>query len=293
MLSILIPIYNWDVRKLVQDLHRQGEELSTPFEILALDDHSDPHFHIQHQALNLPYLRYERLSENIGRSAIRNRLAREARYAYLLFMDCDSGVPRNDFLEKYHRALAPDTVLCGGRIYADRPPADPALRLHWWVGKSREQKTAAERNRFPHRSFMTNNYLIPRKIQLTFPFEEALRQYGHEDTLFGMQLSGAGVAVRHLDNPLEHLGLEPTDEFLRKSRQAIRNLVFLQKKYPALNTKLLDTARRLEKFGLDRLFLRLYRRKREQWEKQLHRRQPALALFDLWKLGVLLAEKRA
>ncbi|MBK9490088.1 MAG: hypothetical protein IPO07_15930 [Haliscomenobacter sp.] len=38
MLSILIPIYNYDVRHLVGELQRQAEELSLTYEICLLDD---------------------------------------------------------------------------------------------------------------------------------------------------------------------------------------------------------------------------------------------------------------
>ena len=37
-LSILIPVYNADVSKLVHDLHRQALLLDCPFEIVLADD---------------------------------------------------------------------------------------------------------------------------------------------------------------------------------------------------------------------------------------------------------------
>ncbi len=40
MLSILIPVYNFDVRKLVHQLHEQGLLLEIPFEIICVDDAS-------------------------------------------------------------------------------------------------------------------------------------------------------------------------------------------------------------------------------------------------------------
>ncbi|RME04221.1 MAG: glycosyltransferase family 2 protein, partial [Bacteroidetes bacterium] len=41
MLSILIPIYNFNVVELVMELHRQATELDEPVEILAFDDGSE------------------------------------------------------------------------------------------------------------------------------------------------------------------------------------------------------------------------------------------------------------
>ena len=42
MLSILIPIYNFDVQELVQKLHQQASLLAIAFEIVCVDDGSQP-----------------------------------------------------------------------------------------------------------------------------------------------------------------------------------------------------------------------------------------------------------
>ena len=41
MLSILIPVYNYNAVDLVQKLHEQASQAGIPFEILLLDDNSD------------------------------------------------------------------------------------------------------------------------------------------------------------------------------------------------------------------------------------------------------------
>ena len=41
MLSILIPIYNFDITQLVKDLHEQAKSLEKSFEIILIDDASD------------------------------------------------------------------------------------------------------------------------------------------------------------------------------------------------------------------------------------------------------------
>ena len=51
----------------------------------------------------------------------------------------------------------------------------------------------------------------------------AVKGYGHEDTLFAMELKRHGFAVTHIDNPLEHIGIEPVEEFLRKSANGVTN----------------------------------------------------------------------
>src|SRR5436190_1486313 len=101
-LSILIPVYNYDVTQLVTDLLKQGRALSQRFEICIYDDCSEERYRVKHRDLNhFPEIRYVELRQNIGRSALRNRLAKDANYEYLLFLDNDSALPDNQFLKRY------------------------------------------------------------------------------------------------------------------------------------------------------------------------------------------------
>ncbi|GAB5550611.1 MAG: hypothetical protein Sapg2KO_02020 [Saprospiraceae bacterium] len=289
MLSILLPIYNFDVRPLVQELWEQGRSLSVPFEIVALDDGSASDFKALHQDLDTKAeIRYQELPENLGRSAIRNELARMARYEFLLYIDCDSKVVRMDYLQYYIDHLHENALLYGGRTYQESAPSDPDLHLHWAFGTAREVTSPYQRRQRPYHGFMTNNFVVPKSIQKQFPFEEKLRQYGHEDTLFGLQLSKAKVPIIHLDNALEHIGLETAEIFLEKSRQAIHNLAYLAKNYPEIDTRLLAMARRMQKVKMGGFYAWFHRKMAASWEEKLTSRQPDLRLFDLWKLGLFL-----
>ena len=196
-------------------------------------------------------------------------------------MDCDSKVVKKDYIDTYLKKIVPNTVLYGGRTYQNTPPKEQQHRLHWFVGKAREEKRASERQKQAWHSFMTNNYLIPKEPQLAFPFEERLNEYGHEDTLFGLQLEKADHNITHLDNPLEHIGLEDGRTFLGKSEKAIKNLVFLAQEYPEMETKLWKTAMRFRALKLDRVMLNYFRKRREKWEKKLLKPVPDLSLFDV------------
>ena len=100
MLSILIPVYNYDCSELVAALDKQAVRLNINYEILVADDASEESFRQRNRVINeRPNCRYIELSENVGRSRIRNILASEAQYGYLLFMDCDGVVVRDDFLK--------------------------------------------------------------------------------------------------------------------------------------------------------------------------------------------------
>ena len=242
LLSILIPVYNYNVTHLVTELHRQAEELGELYEICLLDDGSDEKFKaINGFLIQKTNVHYVELPQNIGRAAIRNRLVEMAQYDYLLYMDCDSGVVMPHYLETYVTALHPQRLLYGGRTYLPKPPSDPQYLLHWHYGRQREQQDFLERQKNPYHSFMTNNFLIPKSIFSSITFDESLRTYGHEDTLFGMELAKKNIEIQHLNNPLLHLGLESTAVFLSKTKMAVHNLAQLQQRGKRVETRLTQT----------------------------------------------------
>ncbi len=290
--SILIPIYNFDVRPLVNDLHGQCEAAGIGYEILCLDDGSTPDFKQKNKEIwKRPNVIYREMPQNLGRSAIRNALGKAARFEFLLFMDCDSRVVSPLFIQDYLYHAAPDYLLYGGRCYADQPPADSALLFHWYYGRQREQSTAAARSRSPYHSFMTNNFLVPKAIFLDIQFDETLLQYGHEDTLFGMELAVRQVPILHIDNPLEHIGLESVSSFLRKTEQGIENLVQLNRAGKRIETKLLKTQASVEKWGLALPIKWAFSIFKTLMVRQLNSVKPRLWLFDFYKLGMILVKR--
>ncbi|MEM6320956.1 MAG: glycosyltransferase family A protein, partial [Bacteroidota bacterium] len=101
MISILIPVYNFDVTQLVSDLQKQANQLTIPIEILVFDDGSTADFKQKNRSIQTyPIVNYKELLHNLGRSAIRNALTKVANFPYLLFMDGDSKVVRVDYLKK-------------------------------------------------------------------------------------------------------------------------------------------------------------------------------------------------
>ncbi|AEE53782.1 glycosyltransferase family 2 protein [Haliscomenobacter hydrossis] len=295
MLSILIPIYNYDVRHLVGELHRQAEELNLTYEICLLDDASSLVFQQRNRELaQKTNVRYEELSQNIGRSAIRNRLVTIARYDYLLFMDCDSGVVMPHYLQTYLQHLQPNRLLYGGRTYLPKPPSDRNYLLHWHYGRQREQQDFASRQIEPYHSFMTNNFLIPSQVFASITFNEQIRTYGHEDTLFGMELAKKGVEILHLNNPLLHLGLETNLVFLQKTEMAVLNLARLHREKQPVHTRLSKIYHTLNKWGLTLPVGFLLRPMRSLFVAELTRRaRPNLRYLDLYKLSFFIDAMRA
>lgn len=285
MLSILIPVYCFDVRPLVRALWQQAQDLEIPWEICLLDDASPTTWQSKNRALqDLPGVNYAERPVNSGRAQMRNALAADARHDYLLFMDCDSAVPDTHYLARYCKALQANTVLCGGRIYKDAP--DRAVeQLHWWYGSQREVRSASQRQQRPYEGFMTNNYVVPRTVATQIPFEAKLQHYGHEDTLFGLELQRRQIPIRHLDNPLLHIGLEEASSWLEKQQQAIQNLFWLHQQHPDLQTRALRLWSWLHRSGLLKATYRYLQKGAASWEKRLlEQEQPSLIWLDLLKI---------
>lgn len=297
MLSILIPVYNFDVRNLVNQLVEQCRTASIPFEIILLDDGSTAPFRQVNQVLGkLHDVIYEELPLNVGRAKIRNLLLEKARYDSLLFIDCDSALPDDQFISRYQPFIGSNLIIYGGRVYEEEPPADPELFLHWYYGTCREVIPVAERLKAPNQSFMTNNFLIHKSVFGLLRFNEIIRGYGHEDTLFGFELKKNNLIITHIDNPVIHIGLETAGELLRKSKNSIRNLRRIlndngEHTAMAEDISLLHSYLRVKKLQMDGLIRRLFKRFEQAIEHNLESKNPRLFLFDLYKLGYICSIK--
>jgi len=294
MLSICIPVYNYDVGSLVGDLHFQALNAGFPFEIILMDDASEIFYRNTNQAIDLEFVRYIQLQENIGRAKIRNRLAEEAKYPILLFMDCDSAISSPSYIENYSVFFNSPTVCCGGRIYENIKPEDSTY-LRWKYGTERECASALERRKNPNAGFQTNNFLIHKSIFEKVKFNEGLSGYGHEDTLFGLELLKQEIKIIHIDNPLIHLGLENASDFLEKTENGIKNLyrieLLLRENYPVYinHSRLMRTKLFLQKFHLLGIVAILFSLLRKKMKNNLLSKKPSLKIFDLYRLGLLSA----
>ncbi|MBN2767036.1 MAG: glycosyltransferase family 2 protein [Paludibacteraceae bacterium] len=284
MLSILVPIYNHNVTQLISDLHRQATDQFIDFEIIAFEDgsvmHSDQNKAIC-KKLNCRHIASEK---NIGRSASRNLLAREARFEHLLFMDCDAAVCTEHFIEKYLAFCHEECIVIGGTAYdPDEQNPDYSLRLKY--GRQREARTAAERSK---NNFATFNFLISKNIFSKVKFDESIRGYGHEDMLFGHQLKQLGYEFIQIENPLIHTGLDENKVFIRKTEEATQNLfiLFNTNQFPFLSQEsaLLRKYLSLKKHGLHKLFASLYPFASRLLKRNLYGAKPSLILFDFYKL---------
>jgi hypothetical protein len=159
-----------------------------------------------------------------------------------------------------------------------------------------EEKSAVIRNTKPNAQFSTFNFLIARKLFLSIRFNELLKNYGHEDTIFGLELKEKGVNIFHIDNPLYHLGIDTNKVYLQKTRQGVQNLKILLDKYPNHqelidNLRLLRYYNLLEKTYTTLFFFGLYSFTKHLMLLNFNSRRPSLTLFNLYKLGYLCGLK--
>jgi glycosyltransferase involved in cell wall biosynthesis len=227
MITICIPIYNFNVTPLINELSQQAKRVNVPYEIILIDDCSSEEFkQINEQACKKEV--YIQLDKNIGRAKIRNLFLKYAKYDNLLFLDCDALIISKDFVSKYIESIRQNkySIICGGRIYDNTRPGRNQM-LRWKYGIKKESQPYNIRILSPNKSFMTNNFLINRKIFEQIQFDERITEYGHEDTLFGYMLKKKGIGITHIDNPVLNGDIENNAEYLGKTEKGIINLIYI------------------------------------------------------------------
>ena len=290
-ISLLIPVYDYDIVALVHSMKSALGKVPEFCEILIGDDGSSAEFREKYRSLKGDGVKVISSEKNIGRAAIRNRLALKAKGDFLLFIDADVMLPgtAEAYILKWLPFLTVSSVLCGGTLYHDSAPGDPDKLLRWKYGKSKEQLKAAERNKHPHASFSTFNVLIDKSVFSKIRFNEELKQYGHEDTLMGYQLKKAGIDIFHIDNGLMHEGLESNKDFLNKTKLGIENLsklfdIVTDKKAFSETVRILRVYNRLRFLKLTRILAGIFIRYRDRMEIRLDSSNISLRLFGFYKI---------
>lgn len=293
MLSILIPVYNQDVRQLVADLSAQAIASPEKVELVVLDDASDAGICcINREVACLPGVSYKELHRNHGRSKIRNKLAELAMYDYLLFLDCDAKVDNPSFVRNYLKCCRGEVVVCGGTSYDNDNPDGRERLLRWYYGHKRESRSAHQRSLNPNGSFSSFNFLVSRPLFNKVKFEYNISGYGYEDTVFCYNIKKHGVEVKHIDNPLIHIGIDSNKVFLNKAFNSVENLHLLSqdkelKRGLQQEIKLLWCYKTIKNIGLVPLFRLGYRVTHTSIEKYLVAKGTNLFYYDMLRLGYL------
>ena len=281
-LSILIPTFNDPCSTLVGNLQQQAEELGISYEILVADDGSTQQNVLEeNRSINaLPHCQLIERRVNAGRAAIRNFLAQQARYAWLLFIDSDMVVCRNDYLRKY--ASCEETPIVDGGVVIGTAISGNLRSMYEKAAESKH--TYEERQQSPYRDFHTANFMIQRALMIEHPFDERFRNYGYEDVLFGKAMEQAGVPILHIDNPMSFEIFEENEHFVSKTEEGLRTLYQFRHELKGYS-RLLDRAQTLPRTPIrwwHQLFGAMERR-------HLTGRHPSLWVFKIYKIGYFLS----
>lgn len=299
MISILIPVKDFDIVALVESMKTGLKNLPQYGEILIGDDGSSTEFRDKYLALSGENVRVIVSEKNIGRAAIRNRLISEAKGDQMLIIDADAMVPATSdaYLQAWLPFIGRASVVSGGILYREAPPSDPDKLLRWSYGRNREQKKAADRNKDPYGTFTTFNVFIDKSVFSKLRFNEELKHYGHEDTLFGYQLKKAGIKILHIDNGLLHEGLETNMDFLGKTCLSIENLsklydIVTDKRTFSDSVRMLRLYRILGLFGITIILAEFYLRYKDRMERRLDSPPVSLRLFNLYRISMFCAFRK-
>jgi len=287
MLSVLIPTYNYNVYPLVKEVHKQLIKSGVNFEIRVYDDASTKIFEQNNLLTELSNVIFKQEKNNLGRTSLRQKIANEAIYKHLLFMDADVFPNDRFFISKILKKIenTQADVYFGGIIVPNNPP-QPNRMLRWKFGKERESKPVSERNKDPYRSFICGSLVIKKNVFLEIikPLAK-LKKYGL-DTYFSYLLKQKNYTIHHYHNPVTHLGFETNEEFLQKTKQAVETYHFLVKEKFLTKDyiRLTNTGEKIKVFLP--LFVRkmLYKMSVPILNKNILSDNPSLFLFDFYKL---------
>ena len=290
MLSILIPTYNYNIETLVAELHAQSTDCAIDFEILCYDDCSTKlDLVAANKSINsLENTTYKILDSNIGRSAIRNLLSKDAKFDLLLFLDADVMLKSNNFIRNYISNIDSNyKVLFGGFIY-DKTETYLQANLRGKYGLKYEQVDAEKRNLSPYRLIISANFLIEKKLFIKLNSQITENRYGL-DNVFGALLKTNNIDVLHINNGVYHNGLEDNISFIDKSEQATKTLLWMlkQEKIDTHSNNLLKVFQLFKSIKINFILNGFYKIFCEPMKKNLTSNSPNLYILQLYKLSYM------
>ena len=288
MISVLIPIYNYNIVPLVNELHKQLTSASIAFEIICLDDGSEQRFIDQNLAINTLGHTHLIISEtNKGRIKSRHQLSENATYDWLLFLDADI-MPQGNFIDLYLTAITEQVKAYFGGVCYKREVPDREHMLRWKYGIKHEEVTAAHRNKNPYKHIVSANMLINRNVFRTINSEIKQNSYGL-DNLFGLKLKEHSISIEHINNDVFHLGIEKSDVYLKKKEEAAETLLHLidEGEITKHDNALISLFLFLKRFKLNYLFSSFYKHFKSKMRPNLLSENPSIKLLQLYRISYL------
>lgn len=294
MISVLVPLYNYNAYPLAKEIVDQASKLNIEFEFICIDDASKSPLNVENERINsLINATFIAQKNNAGHRANRNNLASMAKYENLLFIDGDSVIISKEYIRNYVNNISDNNhIIYGGRVHP-KTITSSGKKLRWKYGLQIEDKLAKVRKENPYKSLMFHNTLIKKEQFNNIKFDNTLTDYGHDDTVFSYKVSLARLNVKHIDNQVEHGDIDDNIEFLRKTKEGIINLhkIYHKEIIDFKHIRLLKFYSRLKSFRLIFLFKIVFKISNKLIERQLLSKNPSLLLFTFYKIGYLCSIK--
>ncbi len=289
MLSVLIPVYNYDCVSLVSTIRQQCLLCEIDFEIIVVDDQSSNKKTVLKNSLinTFEHCRFIENITNLGRANNINKLIQLAIFDWNLILDCDVIPCSDSFIKNYISSIKNNTekVIFGGIQYQKNKTNKTQLRYVY--GTKREAITCSARKKNPYQHTLTSNIAIHTDVFKTVSFNSKLEEYGYEDLVFINELRSEKITIAHIDNPCYHVNLETAQVFINKCLKGTENLVFIEQHHllPANHTKIQKVYALLKKTHLTAVFSWIYTSQKEAIIKHLKSSSPNIRMLDVLKLS--------
>ncbi len=240
LISVLVPVFNWDACDLAQCLRREIVEgnLTGRVNVFFLDDASTDQRKRDENRLFFAqsphdWEHYRENPRNQGRARTCNTLAEMADGEWILFIDVDCLPDAPDYLRRYLEEVQAGRAeaICGGTGYSKRVLFGPEYDFYIHLVTAAGQNQAVIRNRIPWAIVLTSNMLVRRDVFTRIPFDARFLTYGYEDQEWGIRVQKS-FRLLHIDNLVSHLGLQTKEELYQKMRLSIGNYHLIRQWHP-------------------------------------------------------------
>ena len=291
MISILVPVYNYDIRDLASELNNQISVLDTKIEVIFYDDFSTKKniTETNKNTANQFGFTFYTSDLNRGIAEALNYLSTLAKYDWLIYLDADVVPVNSNFIEIYIQLINDQNkAFCGGLLYQEDKPKEGILR--WKYGQKYEVQTLEQANKNPYLNFKTCNFLIHKSVLGKNKFKSKNNLYGNIDTLFGLNLKQINIDVFFIENRVYHYGLEDSITFLNKTDLAIDSVIsmYMNKNLKIENTRLIKFYLILKKGRITNLCKLFLENLKPMMLKNLKSNNPSVNIFQLYKLYLVL-----
>ena len=178
------------------------------------------------------------------------------------------------------------TIFFGGSIY--KKSENPNCSLRYKFGKKREEINSIQRNKNPYKYVSSRNFMCKKDVIVEALSKIESVSYGN-DYVFGSILKRKRIDIFHFDNPVLIENIEENSIFIRKTHQALDNVIkcYKEGKLQKHSITLLKVYRILEVLLMKGVFIKLTNIFRDKIKQNLYKENPDLFLFDVYRLSYI------